>query len=136
MTVKDVFELRRQGRIEEAYDAIRPMYAVHKGRYTTLCMFWTARDMFNLRLHEGQLEEADKIFRALKRVLPNIDDKDGRAKAFMEYAEQRLAQVERIKKNICVTDKPAAGEISAISALSAGQQTVLVKIKKITKQTQ
>ena len=53
MTVKDVFELRRQGRIEEAYDAIRPMYAVHKGRYTTLCMFWTARDMFNLRLHEG-----------------------------------------------------------------------------------
>ena len=69
-------------------------------------------------------------------MLPNIDDKDGRAKAFMEYAEQRLAQVERIKKNICVTDKPAAGEISAISALSAGQQTVLVKIKKITQQTQ
>ena len=36
MTVKEVFELRKQGKIEEAYDAIRPMYAVHKGKYTTL----------------------------------------------------------------------------------------------------
>ena len=31
MTVKEVFELRKQGKIEEAYEAIRPMYAVHKG---------------------------------------------------------------------------------------------------------
>ena len=47
-TVKDVFALRKQGKIEEAYDAIRPMYAVHKGKYTTLCMFWTAADVFKL----------------------------------------------------------------------------------------
>lgn len=39
MTVKEIFELRKQGRIEEAYEAIRPMYAAHRGRYTTLCMF-------------------------------------------------------------------------------------------------
>ena len=42
ISVKDIFDMRKQGRIEEAYDAIRPMYAQHKGRYTTLCMFWTA----------------------------------------------------------------------------------------------
>ena len=40
MTVKEIFELRKQGRIEEAYEAIRPIYATHKGRYTTLCMMW------------------------------------------------------------------------------------------------
>ena len=28
MTVQEIFELRRQGRVEEAYEAIRPMYAV------------------------------------------------------------------------------------------------------------
>ena len=50
MTVKEVFELRKQGKIEEAYDAIRPMYAVHKGKYTTLCMFWTASDILKKRL--------------------------------------------------------------------------------------
>ena len=31
MTVKEIFDLRRQGRVEEAYDAIRPLYAAHKG---------------------------------------------------------------------------------------------------------
>ena len=63
MTVKEVFDLRKQGRIEEAYDTIRPMYAAHKGRYTTLCMFWTAADVFKLRLeqcpHGGKCSACD-----------------------------------------------------------------------------
>ena len=73
MTVKEVFDLRKQGRIEEAYDAIRPMYAAHKGRYTTLCMFWTAADVFKLRLEQGRVEEAEKILQALKRMLPRVE---------------------------------------------------------------
>ena len=79
MTVKEVFELRKQGKIEEAYEAIRPMYAVHQGKYTTLCMFWTASDILKKRILEQRLDEAEKIFKALLRVLPNIEDKDGRA---------------------------------------------------------
>ncbi|MBR6130596.1 MAG: MarR family transcriptional regulator, partial [Bacteroidales bacterium] len=74
MTVKDVFDLRRQGRIEEAYDAIRPMYAAHKGRYTTLCMFWTASDIFKKRLEEGRINEAAKILEALKRMQPRVEE--------------------------------------------------------------
>ena len=73
MTVKEIFELRKQGRIEEAYDAIRPMYAAHRGRYTTLCMFWTAADVFKLRLDQGRTDEAAKILEALKRILPNVE---------------------------------------------------------------
>ena len=81
MTVKDVFELRKQGRIEEAYEAIRPMYAVHKGKYTTLAMFWTGSDILRKRLTEKRHTEARKVFEALLRVLPSIDDKDGKAHA-------------------------------------------------------
>ena len=93
MTVKDIFELRKQGKIEEAYEAIKPMYAVHKGKYTTLCMFWTARDIFNKRMAEGRIEEATKIYKALQRVLPNIDDTEGNATAFMQYAARALASI-------------------------------------------
>ena len=50
MTVKDIFALRKQGKIEEAYEAIRPIYREHKGKYTTLCMFWTASDMLKTPL--------------------------------------------------------------------------------------
>lgn len=85
MTVKEVFDLRKQGKIEEAYEAIRPMYAVHQGKYTTLCMFWTASDILKKRILEQRLDEAEKIFKALLRVLPNIEDKDGRALSSILY---------------------------------------------------
>lgn len=87
MTVKEIFDLRKQGKIEEAYEAIRPMYAVHQGKYTTLCMFWTAHDILKKRLQEKHLDEAEKIFKALLRILPNIEDKDGGArKSMLHYA--------------------------------------------------
>ncbi len=90
MTVREIFALRKQGRTEEAYEAIRARYAVYRGNYTTLCMFWTAHDIFNMRMADGRIEDARKIYEALKRVLPNIDDRDGKAAAFMDYAHCRL----------------------------------------------
>lgn len=90
MTVQDIFALRKQGKIEEAYDAIRPIYREHKGKYTTLCMFWTAADVFKLRLEQKRVEEAEKIYKALQRLVPSIEDKDGKVKGFMHYAESRL----------------------------------------------
>ncbi len=95
MTVKEVFELRKQGRIEEAYETIRPMYAVHQGKYTTLCMFWTASDILKKRIGEGRLDEAEKIFKALLRILPNIDDKDGKAHSSIYHEAVTLARESR-----------------------------------------
>ena len=91
MTVQEIFALRKQGKIEEAYEAIRPIYREHKGKYTTLCMFWTAADVFKLRVEQKRVEEAVKIYKALQRLVPSIeDDKDGKVKGFMHYAESRL----------------------------------------------
>lgn len=92
MTVKDVFELRKQGKIEEAYEAIRPMYAVHKGKYTTLCMFWTASDIMKKRLTEKRVAEAEKIFEALLRVQPAIDDKDGKVHEAIVHGALRIKE--------------------------------------------
>jgi hypothetical protein len=91
MTVREIFALRKQGKIEEAYEAIRPIYREHKGKYTTLCMFWTASDVFKLRLEQGRVEEAEKIYKALQRLIPSIeDDPEHKAKGFIHYAEDRL----------------------------------------------
>ena len=90
MTVKEIFDLRKQGRIEEAYEAIRPMYRVHKGHYTSLCMYLCARDVFNIRLAEGCIDEASKIYQALQRLVPFIGDKDGTVSKFMSEANARL----------------------------------------------
>ena len=92
MTVKEVFDLRKQGKIEEAYEAIRPMYAVHQGKYTTLCMFWTASDILKKRIETNSIHEAENIFKALLRVQPNIDDKDGKAQTAMMHHALRLSE--------------------------------------------
>lgn len=92
MTVKEVFDLRKQGKIEEAYEAIRPMYAVHKGKYTTLCMFWVGSDIMKKRLQENQTAEATKIFEALLHVAPNIDDKDNKVHEAMLHNALRLKE--------------------------------------------
>ena len=85
-TVKEVFELRREGRVEEAYNAILPMYRVHHGKYTSLAMFWCAVDMMNLLLSRAvdrsecslsALAEAEKIYLSLQRLAPKIYDESG-----------------------------------------------------------
>ena len=83
MEVKDVFELRKQGKIEEAYNAIRPMYAAHKGHYTTMAMFWVGVDVMRLRYQQRRLEEAYKIFQSLLRLYPTMDDSSLRGQATM-----------------------------------------------------
>ena len=86
MTVKDIFELRREGRVEEAYNAILPMYRVHHGKYTSLAMFWCAVDMMNLLLGKATdhsedslaaLTEAEKIYLSLQRLAPKLYDESG-----------------------------------------------------------
>ena len=119
MNVKEIFAMRKQGRIEEAYEAIRPIYAEHKGRFTTLCMFWVGCDVFKLRLEQKRIEEAEKIYEALKRMLPHvqkIEEEDSKAEpevagkqeqsrqknnasGFMHYAEGRLIKAsEKFRK--------------------------------------
>ena len=106
MTVKEIFDLRKQGRIEEAYEAIKARYANYRGHYTTLCMFWTASDVFKKRLAEGRTEEARKIFLALQRLVPFLSDRDGRVTAFMQYASSRLESAQRFSR----CDVPSSAE--------------------------
>lgn len=78
MTVKEIFDLRKQGHIEEAY--------------------------------EGRTDEARKIYEALKRLAPSIQDKDGSVSTFMQKVEERLEGLN-------------------IPSLNKGQQAVLEAIK-------
>ena len=91
MDVKDVFELRSQGRLEEAYVAIRRIYANDKGPRASLAMFWTARDILLKRLAEGKTDEAKRILAALERMMPNVPDKEGRAGRALANCRDRMA---------------------------------------------
>lgn len=94
MTVKEIFELRREGKVEEAYNAILPMYKVHHGKYTTLAMFWCAVDMINLLLSRTtgddsasleSLREAERIYLSLQKISTQIRDENGTCQRTIVY---------------------------------------------------
>ena len=119
MTVKEIFDLRKQGKIEEAYEAIRPMYRVHKGYYTSLCMYHCAKDVFHLRLAEGRIDEAEKIYQALERLVPFIDDRDGSVAKFMAEGTCKLEDARRHNLKVQRLLEVVKGEMSVREMMAA-----------------
>ena len=104
MTVKEIFELRKEGRVEEAYNAILPMYRVHHGKYTSLAMFLFAVDMMNLLLGKvkdntpeslAALAEAEKIYMSLQRLAPKLYDESGACAKAVENLGVALSAAKR-----------------------------------------
>ena len=90
MTVTDVFELRRLGRTEEAYNAIRAIYAMDKGPYASSAMFWTAVDILKKRVAEDRIEEAEKIYRALERLVNGMKNENAEMLQAMKRCQYLL----------------------------------------------
>ena len=77
MTVNDVYGLRNQGRVEEAYQLAREIYASDKSPYTSVAMFWAAADMLKKCVSECRTNEAMRIYMALERLLKGVKDEKG-----------------------------------------------------------
>jgi len=118
MTTTEIFELRKQGLTEQAYEAARQLYAVDKGPRASSAMFWTAIDMLKFCLNEGRIEEANKIYLALERLLPNVRDRDGWVRPAFERCERLLK-----KKH---TKKAGFDEISEHSQMGIWGEEVAV----------
>ncbi len=97
MTAKEIFELRKLGRMEEAYEAARCLYATDKGPYASTAMFWTAADILRARVNACRTEEARKILLALQRLLPSVPDKEGWVSDTYRRCEQLLLKVNGAK---------------------------------------
>jgi len=118
MTAKEIFELRKRGMTEQAYEAARQLYATDKRPQASSAMFWTAVDMLKYCLNEDRVEEAGKIFLALERLLPNVPDHDGWVVSAFERCEQLLK-----KKH---TKKAGFDEISEHSQMGIWGEEVAV----------
>jgi len=99
MTAKEIFELRKQGHKEEAYEAARQLYSSDKSPQASTAMFWTAVDIFRQRMATGRTDEASKILQALERLLPNVHDKDGWVQDAFERCTQQLQKAVERQRN-------------------------------------
>jgi len=116
MNAKDIFELRKQGRAEEAYEAARQLYASDKSPYAASAIFWTAVDILKVRVDEGEIDEANKILMALDRLLPSVPDRDGWVQKAYERCERLLSKTH--------TEKSVYNEISEHSQMGVWGENV------------
>ena len=107
MTVQDVFELRKQGKIQEAYEAIVPLYHEHHGKYTTLAMFLVGIDKLRLNLDQIDtnnphwqvlLEESDLIYKSLVRLYPKVQDEDETLKKMLNKWRKVLDTCKKLQE--------------------------------------
>lgn len=94
MTINEIFGLRNQGRVEEAYEAARIIYANDKSPHASSVMFWTAVDMLKKRVGEGRIEEARKICMALDRLIGTVNDEKGWMHDTMRKCHEMLSRGE------------------------------------------
>lgn len=79
MEVKDIFDIRKEGRTEEAYRAICQIYAHHHGPHTNLCMFWCSSDMFKKSAKTHDIEAMRQMLGNMVKIYPEIKDEKGEA---------------------------------------------------------
>lgn len=118
-TIQDIFEMRKNGQFEQAYEAVLPMYRVHHGHYTTLCMFWTATDVMRIRIEAGKCDEAAQIFASLRNLYPNLQDKDhsaartlNRLALMLATKEQELAKLQQYHAYASSPEQERSGGLS------------------------
>ena len=99
MTPKEIFELRKLGRTEEAYESARNLYLSDKGPYASSAMFWCAVDMLIMKANEDSIDYAKKIYKALERLLLNVKDEKGVMHEALNRCHDLLQQGE-VRKGI------------------------------------
>lgn len=93
MTVQDIFNLRKEGHIDEAWTEIQPLFAEHKGKHTTLAYFWTASDKLKQAAEAKDAEGARKLLFAMVTAYPYLDDRDLRATYAIVKASLRVDEL-------------------------------------------
>lgn len=90
MTLSEIVAMRKSGCVEEAYDAVREIYATDKSQAVKSVLFWTAYDMMNQYMTGGYKDEAELIYKALLRLHSDMTDTDRRAAAALNKASARF----------------------------------------------
>lgn len=95
MEVRDIFTMRKEGKTEEAYQAICEIYAHHHGPHTNLCMFWCSSDMFKKLAKEKNVKEMRRMLGQMVKIYPDI--KDDRCEAARAISKAAVAMDREVK---------------------------------------
>lgn len=126
MSVKEVTNLRRAGKLEEAYDMARREFNEDSNEWTRMSLFWVLRDLAENKFIANQnMEQARLCLDQMKKLLPKmIDDNGTGERAYQNLHKQILPNANKVKDalELSKTDPNAAyTNITALFGTNAQQ---------------
>lgn len=109
MTIKEITELRRSGRLQEALEAAEKEFAQNVNRYTVGALFWCLNDLYK---QQNINDAADTIERMKELYNDHCIGDEFMQKALASAERQRLPHFHEIKEAV----ENAKGGADAVSA--------------------
>ena len=109
MTIKEITELRRSGRLQEALEAAEKEFAQNVNRYTVGALFWCLNDLYK---QQNINDAADTIERMKELYNDHCVGDEFMQKALASAERQRLPHFHEIKEAV----ENAKGGADAVSA--------------------
>jgi tetratricopeptide (TPR) repeat protein len=112
MAIKDVTNLRREGKLKEALDLAVQEHNEDPNAWTKMSLFWVYRDMaLNLYLPANNIDDAKECLNKMQGLLPEMMDDNGAGeKAYQNLFKRILPNADSIRSayELSKTDPNAA----------------------------
>lgn len=90
MSFSEVTELRKAGKLSEAYELAKRDLDIERSEWSLSAMFWVLRDLCKKYLDEGNQDAEMACFNALKSTLDEMDDYEGYAQKAFDFLNRKL----------------------------------------------
>jgi len=90
MSFKEVTELRKSGRLNDALKLAQEDLRFEQNEWSFSALFWVLNDMCKVALTNNNIEIANRIFNDLEKVFDSLSDYEGFAEKAMDSLKRKL----------------------------------------------
>lgn len=98
MSAKEVTQLRKSGRLDEALKLALADIRFKADEWSWSALFWTFRELAEREITQGKLQEAEKFVEEMEKVLAHMQDADQYATRALESMRQKLDPISKLVK--------------------------------------
>lgn len=91
MSFKEVTNLRKSGKLKEAYNMAKADLEAEENTWTRSAMFWVMHDMFKIDIEKGNNDACRKYLEEMKDLYPGMNDNGDYAKNAIASASKQLS---------------------------------------------
>lgn len=127
MSFSEVTELRKAGRLSEAYELAKRDLDIERSEWSLSALFWVLRDLCNKHLDESNDEAARACFNELRTVFDEMDDYEGYAQRAFDFLNRKFTPNSSAVSNLAERAKHGEEELAYNEVMALHSSSPLPK---------